>query len=57
MPSSSPEWEGKAEVKRECHEVEVGHLLETSGSLHHYQLVTPTISCHHADLVGADLQT
>ena len=57
MPPSSPKWESKGEVKRECHEVEVGHLLEPGGSLHHHQLVTPAISCHHAYLVGADLQT
>ena len=57
MPPSSSEWEGKGEVERKCHKVEVGHLLEPGGSLLHHQLVTPAVSCHHADLVGADLQT
>ena len=57
MPPSSSEWEGKGEVERKCHKVEVGHLLEPGGSLLHHQLVTPAISCHHADLVGANLQT
>ena len=57
MPPGSSEWEGKSEMERERHKVEIGHLLEPSCSLHHHQLVTSTISCHHAYLVGAHLQT
>ena len=56
MPPSSSKWEGECEVEGHGHKVEVGDLLEPSGSLHHHQLVATAVSCHHADLIGAHLK-
>ena len=55
MPSSSAKGEGKSKVEGHCHQVEVGHLLQASGALHHHQLVAAPVSGHHADLVGTNL--
>ena len=55
MPASIAKREGESEVERHGHEVEVGDLLEPSGSLHNYQLVAAPIRCHHTDFVRANL--